>query len=278
MLFADSTFGLRCLRPFCSRFVTASLSIARMLLQKAERQKPVLHDVGPRPPRRRLEQIEKFKCNSSSHAIAMPFRSRPCDGGYSKRRVQPRRHALLPAGGKATVRGAGAGRHPASRERGDFAAPRSVNPQVDPALESICLNALAVSPTGRYPSARAMAIDLEHWLADEPVSTYGEPFSVRLRRWARRHRTAVTIGAGVLQTTVVVLAVSTWLLSQSQARIERQRRIAVAARDTALTEREAANTRLSVPKRSIRSSSKICSNRQTPSSEEEAARCRSAKR
>ena len=129
-------------------------------------------------------------------------------------------------------------------ERGEFPRPRVANIQVDPALESICLRAMAVQPEARYPSARVLAVDVEHWLADEPVSTYREPILLRLRRWARRHRTAVAIGAGVLQTTVVVLAVSTWLLSQSRARIERERRLAVAARDTAEQERQKANLAL----------------------------------
>ena len=129
-------------------------------------------------------------------------------------------------------------------ERGEFPRPCAANMHVDPALESICLKAMAVEPEARYPSARALAVDVEHWLADEPVSTYREPILLRLRRWARRHRTAVAIGAGVLQTTVVVLAVSTWLLSQSRARIERERRVAVAARDTAEQERQKANLAL----------------------------------
>ena len=89
---------------------------------------------------------------------------------------------------------------------------------------------MAVEPeaTG-IRSARCLAVDVEHWLADEPVSTYREPLLLRLRRWARRHRTAVTVAAGLLQTTVVVLAVSTWLLSQSRTRIEGQGQLAVVA-------------------------------------------------
>ena len=37
-----------------------------------------------------------------------------------------------------------------------------------------------------------MANDLEHWLADRPVSAWPEPWSVRIRRWVGRHRTLVT--------------------------------------------------------------------------------------
>ena len=39
---------------------------------------------------------------------------------------------------------------------------------------------------------RALADDVEHWLADEPVSAWHEPVRRRMRRWGRRHRLLVT--------------------------------------------------------------------------------------
>jgi hypothetical protein len=48
-----------------------------------------------------------------------------------------------------------------------------------------------------------MAGDLEHWLADEPVSAWREPWTARIRRWSRRHR-AVVLGAAVLLGMAVV--------------------------------------------------------------------------
>src|SRR5262249_52334465 len=55
---------------------------------------------------------------------------------------------------------------------GDFPPPRAVNAHVPAALEAICFKAMAHVPQDRYPSARNLAEDLEHWLADEPVSAY----------------------------------------------------------------------------------------------------------
>ena len=46
-----------------------------------------------------------------------------------------------------------------------------------PALEAVCLKAMALRPEDRYASARALADDVEHWLADEPVSAYREPLA-----------------------------------------------------------------------------------------------------
>ena len=41
---------------------------------------------------------------------------------------------------------------------------------------------MALRPEDRYPSALALAADVELWLADEPVSAYREPIATRLGR------------------------------------------------------------------------------------------------
>jgi serine/threonine-protein kinase len=76
--------------------------------------------------------------------------------------------------------------------RGDFPRPRALAPHIPPALEAICLKAMAVRPEDRYVTPRALAEDLDRWLADEPVSAWREPWSDRARRWLKRHRTGVT--------------------------------------------------------------------------------------
>jgi eukaryotic-like serine/threonine-protein kinase len=65
---------------------------------------------------------------------------------------------------------------------GEIPRPRKVNPRVSPALEAICVKALAYRPEQRYASVAALQIDLERWLADEPVSAWREPLSHRTRR------------------------------------------------------------------------------------------------
>jgi WD40 repeat protein/serine/threonine protein kinase len=109
---------------------------------------------------------------------------------------------------------------------GDVMAPRRVNRLVPAGLEAIGMKAMALSPGDRFASTRALADDLEHWLADEPVPVYREPLSTRLTRWGRRHRTLAT-GIGVLLITAVVgLAVGTILLGQANRRTESQRAFA----------------------------------------------------
>ncbi|MGO9464371.1 MAG: protein kinase domain-containing protein [Isosphaeraceae bacterium] len=114
-------------------------------------------------------------------------------------------------------------------KNGEFVRPRQLDASIDPALEAICLKAMATKPDKRYPSCLALKDDVERWAADEPVSVFRAPAPVRLARWARKHRTAVAVGAGLVQTAVVVLAVSTVLLGQSRTRIDRERRAALAA-------------------------------------------------
>ena len=96
---------------------------------------------------------------------------------------------------------------------GQVPRPRKRDPSIDPALEAICLKAMARSPEDRYPSARALADDIERWSADEPVSAWHEPLGRRVRRWAKRHRTTVTAVASALVValvgTMAVLAVQT---------------------------------------------------------------------
>jgi eukaryotic-like serine/threonine-protein kinase len=97
--------------------------------------------------------------------------------------------------------------------RGEFALPRQIDASIDPALEAVCMKAMATSPEDRFPSCRELAEDLEHWMADEPVTAWREPLGRQARRWARRHRTAVAAAAimvlAALAGTAAVLAVQT---------------------------------------------------------------------
>jgi len=98
-------------------------------------------------------------------------------------------------------------------QRGDAVPPWSLDGAIDPALEAVCLKAMALEPEDRYASCRALAEDIERWMADEPVAAWREPFTRRARQWARRNRTAMTsLAVAVLVALVgtgAVLAVQT---------------------------------------------------------------------
>jgi len=93
---------------------------------------------------------------------------------------------------------------------GEFPRPREAAPWLDPALEAVCLKAMSLRPADRYPSPRALADDLERWRADEPVAAHREPFARRARRWARRHRTAVTTTAATAAVAAALLGLLAW--------------------------------------------------------------------
>jgi hypothetical protein len=76
--------------------------------------------------------------------------------------------------------------------------PRSLVPGVPQAVEAVCLRALAKKPAGRYATALELAGEVKRWLADEPVSAYHDPWTTRLTRWGRRHRTLAATAAVAL--------------------------------------------------------------------------------
>ena len=108
-------------------------------------------------------------------------------------------------------------------QRGDWPRPRVVSPAIPAALDAICAKAMALRPQDRYDTALALAQDLEHWLADEPVSAYPEPLPAQMRRWGRRHRTWVAGAAVLLVTAVVALAFGLVALDRERQRTEAAR-------------------------------------------------------
>jgi formylglycine-generating enzyme required for sulfatase activity/tRNA A-37 threonylcarbamoyl transferase component Bud32 len=103
-------------------------------------------------------------------------------------------------------------------QKGDYPRPRELDRHIHPALEAVCRKAMALRPPDRYASPQALAEDLEKHLADEPVAAYREPLPARLGRWARRHRTSVTVAGFVLLTLVGAAVVGGLVVGREQER------------------------------------------------------------
>jgi serine/threonine-protein kinase len=103
-------------------------------------------------------------------------------------------------------------------QAGEVAPPRRVNPEAPAALDAVCRKAMALDPADRYPTALALAADVEAWLAGERVSAWKEPLAVRAGRWVRRHRVLVTGAAAAGLVGLVSLAVATALLAAANER------------------------------------------------------------
>src|SRR5262249_46295016 len=101
--------------------------------------------------------------------------------------------------------------------------PRALHPGVPPALEAVCLKAMALRPEDRYPSAQALAEEIERWLADEPVLARPDPLLVRIGRWSRRHGVLVAAASSLLITATMPLSVGTVLIGRAQSQTQRQR-------------------------------------------------------
>ena len=69
---------------------------------------------------------------------------------------------------------------------GEPPLPRTANRRVPPELELVLMKCLAKSPSDRYPTADALADDLEHFLKKETVTARPPNPLRRLFRWVRR--------------------------------------------------------------------------------------------
>ncbi|KLU01675.1 Serine/threonine-protein kinase PknB [Rhodopirellula islandica] len=104
--------------------------------------------------------------------------------------------------------------------------PRRRDANVPEPLQAICLKAMARKTTDRYPTAAALAADVERWLGDESVSVFNDPLPVRIGRWGRKHRTLATSGAvaALLLMFGSIVGAAFWSYQSSQRlKVERER-------------------------------------------------------
>ncbi len=87
------------------------------------------------------------------------------------------------------------------------ARPRVLDRKIPHDLEAILLYCLAREPSSRYPNAEALAEDLRHYEAGEPVSARGATLGYVLSKAVKRHRSAVTLVAGA---AVALLGFGAW--------------------------------------------------------------------
>jgi eukaryotic-like serine/threonine-protein kinase len=80
---------------------------------------------------------------------------------------------------------------------GEVIPPRLITPNVARDLERICLRCLEKSPAQRYPSAAALADDLDRFLRDETVQARPPGLRAFLRHWIRHQPALVSRLAGL---------------------------------------------------------------------------------
>src|SRR5256886_14369449 len=90
--------------------------------------------------------------------------------------------------------------------------PRLFNAKIDRDLSTICLKCLEKDPKRRYPSAVALAEDLERWLRHEPIQARRTGVFVRSRKWVRRNPTSALLAASL----VALAAAAGWIIWKSE--------------------------------------------------------------
>lgn len=108
-------------------------------------------------------------------------------------------------------------------QKGKFPLPSEIDPKIPKAIEAICLKAMSTQPVDRYDTALDLAADLEHWLADEPVSVYREPRLTSIIRWVKNHQHIAFVIAGavllaLLSSLAGAIGFGTYAQTESQLR------------------------------------------------------------
>ncbi len=91
-------------------------------------------------------------------------------------------------------------------------------------LDAIVMKALRKDPRDRYATVEALRRDLDHHLADRPVSAHDGTRLYAVRKYVRRHPVPVAAAAGVLLASALGLVVVAWQARATAA--ERDRAVA----------------------------------------------------
>ncbi len=133
-------------------------------------------------------------------------------------------------------------------QAGNFSPPRSLAPWVPKPLDAVVRKAMALKSAERYESAVALAMDIDRYLADEPVQAYAETAGERVRRWARQNRGWVRAGLAALLFSLLVLAGGlVWANWAREEAVEAER-----LKAAALKREEKSNAQLREAKRKTR--------------------------
>ena len=88
--------------------------------------------------------------------------------------------------------------------------PRTLSQQVSGELDWIVMKALEKDRTRRYESANELAKDVQRYLDDEAVEACPPSTAYRLRKFARRNKTALATISAVALALVVGAGIATW--------------------------------------------------------------------
>jgi len=82
--------------------------------------------------------------------------------------------------------------------------PHLLNSKIDRELSTICLKCLEKDPKRRYPSALALAEDLEHWLKHEPIQAKRSGFVSHAHKWVQRNPASAALVASLVALAAAI--------------------------------------------------------------------------
>ncbi len=91
--------------------------------------------------------------------------------------------------------------------------PSTINSEVNPVLEQICMHAMATEPGARYPRALEMAQDIQRWLDERPLVVRARTAQGRVVATMRNHMKWVLLAMAAM--LVVIIGLSALLAAHS---------------------------------------------------------------
>jgi serine/threonine protein kinase/tetratricopeptide (TPR) repeat protein len=101
-------------------------------------------------------------------------------------------------------------------------------------LDWIVMKALDKDRSRRYETASGLAMDVQHYLGDEPVQACPPSTAYRLAKFARRNRTVLSMTAITLITVIAGLTISTLMIAQERDKAQSAAQEAKAQRAEAI--------------------------------------------
>ncbi|MEO7795806.1 MAG: serine/threonine-protein kinase, partial [Thermoanaerobaculia bacterium] len=104
--------------------------------------------------------------------------------------------------------------------------PRKLTSQLRGELDWIVMKALEKDRQRRYETANGLAMDIERYLAGEPVSAAPPSTAYRFRKFVRRHRTGVAAASLVAAALLAAVVGISWQAREARAQRDKAERVA----------------------------------------------------